>query len=109
MRRSLRIGFSLVAICALVGMVAAPAHAGTIIKLSLGDDALFDIEFDGTTLSTVDDLIPATTGDQNTNAEFLDFLSEPDITDGLGSFTLDGLMVDGAAAAFFSPGVPKFL
>ena len=42
----------------------------------------------------------AGTGDQQTNAEFLDFIPEPDITDGLGSFTLDGLTVSGGATNF---------
>jgi hypothetical protein len=87
---------------ALVGMAAVEAHAGTIIKLSLGDDSADpDIEFDGTTLSTALDSDGGTLGDQNTNAEFLDFLSgEPDITNGLGSFTLDDLDVDGPATTF---------
>jgi hypothetical protein len=101
MMRFLRFGFVVPVCVALLGGVATTASAGTIIKLSLGDDsATFDIEFDGTTLSTVDDGGPGT-GDQQTNAEFLDFVnSEPNITDLSGSFTLDGLTVDGDAIDF---------
>jgi hypothetical protein len=101
MMRSLRCGFAVVAFAALLGVMASAANAGTIIKLSLGDDSTsFDIEFDGSTLSTVDDGGPGA-GDQQTNAEFLDFVSsEPNITDLSGSFSLDGLTIDGDAIDF---------
>jgi hypothetical protein len=85
------------ALCA-VAVFSAPCHAGTIIKLSLGGDAGPDIEFTGGiggVLSTADDsAVPATTGDQNTAVEFLEFL-EPLTTDILtptASFSLDGLV-----------------
>lgn len=84
--------------CVLGMFLASESEAGTIIKLGLGGDATADLEFDGTTLSTIDDLVPGTTGDQNTNAEFLDFLSAvPDVDSPPGSFTLSGLTPSGPA------------
>src|SRR5262249_13594698 len=95
MRRTLRIGFVFVALCTLVGMAAATAQAGTI-KLSLGSDTAYDIEFDATTLSTVDDGSSGA-GEQATNVEFIDFSSNPpNIGDLSASFTLDNLVIDGA-------------
>ena len=101
MRGSIRLAFAALAIGALLGVLAAPAAAGTIIKLSLGDDANApDITFNGAILSTANDGGPGT-GDQQTNVEFLDFLSgETDITDGSGSFSLSGLAVNGPAQTF---------
>jgi hypothetical protein len=94
------ISFAIV-ICALAA-AAAPCDAGTIIKLSLGGDPGADIEFTGGVggiLSTADDTIAGTTGDQNTAVEYTDFLEayETDIDTSTASFTLDGLVVAGPA------------
>ena len=101
MRGSLSLAFAFLAMGAFVGMAATSADAGTIIKLSLGDDAASpDITFNGAVLSTANDGGPGT-GDQQTNVEFLDFLaSETDITNGSASFSLTGLAVSGAAQTF---------
>jgi hypothetical protein len=91
--------FLALVLLAVVSLAAEGAQASTIIKLNLGGDAGADIEFDGTTLSTADDGDAATTGDQNTDAEFLTFLDgvAADILDDVASFTLDGLTEDGPA------------
>jgi hypothetical protein len=88
--------------CALVSIVGVTANAGTIIKLNLGGDSAADIVFDGTQLSIVDDGNGATTGNQDTNVEFLDFLSgETDIVGAPpASFSMSGLATDGAANVF---------
>jgi hypothetical protein len=95
--RSRNLAFIAAVLFAQVSLAAQGAQASTILKLSLGGDAGADIEFDGTTLSTADDGDAATTGDQNTDAEFLTFLDgvAADILD-VASFTLDGLTADGA-------------
>jgi hypothetical protein len=91
-----------IALCAFA-LVAQTCNAGTIIKLSLGGDPSVDIEFTGGVggvLSTADDAaVPATTGDQNTAVEFLDFLEaiESDILTPTASFSLDGLVASGTA------------
>jgi hypothetical protein len=101
MLRSLRIALVGITVCAFVGVICSSAYAGTIIKLSLGDDTPADIEFDGTTLSTIPDGDLGTTGDQNTSADFLDFLSfYPDILPPIGSFSLNGLTASGFASLF---------
>jgi hypothetical protein len=77
------------------------AQAGTIIKLSLGDDAIADVEFSGGpagVLSTADDFAFSTSGDQNTSIEFLgdfDFIS--DIMTGNASYSLNGITATGPA------------
>jgi hypothetical protein len=88
-----------VAVCALVCTTNQPAGAGTIFKLSLGGDPDADIEYSGGVLSTVNDGIGATTGEQNTAIEFLDFLEnvETDILTSTASFTLNGLAAAGSA------------
>ncbi len=73
------------------------ASAGTILKLDLGSDASFDVEFDGTTFSTVNDGNALTTGDQNTDVDFGDFLSAtPDILSSSASLSFNGLTRSGA-------------
>lgn len=68
------------------------AQAGTIIKLSLGNDVAPDLEYSAGVLSTVDDTIPGTSGDQNTAVEFLDFLSFiPNIPAAAASYSLNGV------------------
>ena len=86
---------------AWLGLSCGTLHAGTIIKLSLGSDAPADVEFDGTTLSTVDDTIAPTTGDQNTAIDYQDFLSGmSDILLPDASFSMNGLTTSGAASVF---------
>jgi len=89
-------------VCAAAFLFAGESLAGTIIKLGLGGDAAADIEFDGTTLSTVDQLDGATSGEQNTNVEFQGFLDG--LMDIIGpppaSFTLSGLSAAGPASGF---------
>lgn len=90
------------AVCALSGMLSSQASGGTILKLGLGSDPPADIEFDGITLSTVDDGNAGSLGDQNTAVEFQDFLDGfADILTPIASFTLDGLVTDGPASVFF--------
>lgn len=73
------------------------AYAGTIMKLDLGSDSSADISFNGTTLSTANDGIGVTTGDQNTDVDFGDFLSlTPDILLSSASLSLSGLNPAGA-------------
>lgn len=104
MFRHTKLIFVPVALCAFV-IAATPCSAGTIIKLSLGGDPAADIEYTGGVggvLSTVDDLIPGTTGNQNTAVEFLDFLDPvaTDILTSTASFTLDSLTATGPATVF---------
>lgn len=92
-----------VAVCA-VAIASSQTYAGTIIKLTLGDDDMTDIEFTGGVggiLSTVDDLDPSI-GDQNTAVEFLDVLDPhaADIVTAIASVTLDGVVADGNAIVF---------
>jgi hypothetical protein len=102
MLRTMSFAFLSVVGCALVSTIGATANAGTIIKLNLGGDSAADIVFDGTQLSIVDDGNGATTGNQDTNVEFLDFLSgETDIVGAPpASFSMSGLAVDGFANVF---------
>jgi hypothetical protein len=94
--------FFAVAVCAL-SIASSQLYAGTIIKLTLGDDDAPDIEFSGGVggiLRTTDDShVSGSTGDQNTAVEFLDVLDSQaaDILTDTASFTLDGLLVDGPA------------
>ena len=91
-----------VTLCAATFLIASDTLAATIIKLGLGGDAAADIEFDGTTLSTVDQLDGATSGEQNTNVEFQGFLDgmADIIAPPPASFTLSGLMTAGPATGF---------
>jgi hypothetical protein len=67
--------------------------------LGLGSDTPPDIEFDGTTLSTIDDGDAGTTGDQNTNVDFLDFLTSfSNILTPTASYSLNGLTPAGPAS-----------
>ena len=83
---------------ALIMIFAQSVQAGTIIKLSLGSDAAADIHYDGTQLTTINDLDPNTAGDQNTAVEFLDFLSgNPPIPAAAASYSMSGLLPVGPA------------
>src|SRR5687768_12657051 len=79
------------------------ANAGTIIKLSLGSDATADYQFSGGpvgVMSTINDGVGGTPGDQDTAIEFLDFLSSfPNIPAG-ASYTLSGLTAVPPATVF---------
>lgn len=81
--------------------LANVAEAGTIIKLSLGNDPGPDVAFNGTVFSTIDDTLLATPlGDQKTAVEFLDFLGFiPPIPPSAASYTLSGVTVGGSAAS----------
>ena len=74
MRRVLCIGVASIVCGAVVLLSADAVRAGTIIKLNLGGDNSTDIAFDGTNLSTLDDLGPGP-GNQDTGVDFLDILS----------------------------------
>jgi hypothetical protein len=92
-----------------IGLFGGPdraTFAGTIIKLNLGSVSP-DIEFDGSTLSTADDGNAVTDGDQNTAAEFTDFLEsiEVDIPTPIASFTIGGLAPSGQAFVFLGQNV----
>ncbi len=90
--------FSLM-IIAVVGLLTSSANAGTIIKLDLGDVGTPDIRFDGATLSTMNDGNAGTTGAQDTDADFHDFLSSfPDVLTSTASFSISGLTPSGPAA-----------
>jgi hypothetical protein len=89
---------------AVIGLLATTATAGTIVKLDLGSDPAPDIRFDGTTLSTMNDGNAGTTGDQDTDADFQDFLSSfPDFLTPTASFTISGLLPSGAATVISQP------
>ena len=89
--------FSLM-IIAVVGLSTSSANAGTIIKLDLGEVGTPDVRFDGTTLSTLNDGNAGTTGAQDTDADFHDFLSSfPDVLTSTASFSISGLTPAGVA------------
>jgi hypothetical protein len=98
----------MVAVCALFSL-ATSSSAATIIKLNLGGIGP-DIEMvqpPGPVpleLRTRDDGIGATTGNQNTDVEFVGFLDgNPDITTTDASFTLSGLTPTPGPATSFPP------
>ena len=102
MLRSVSVAVLCVIGLTMVGNFGAATYAGTIIKLDLGDDNAADIVFDGNQLSAVDDGNVPTTGNQDTEVEFLDFLSgETDITGPPpASFSMSGLTKVGVANVF---------
>src|SRR4051812_33787441 len=87
--------------CALLIFAAAAAHAGTIIKLNLGEIGP-DVSMNNAgVLSTANDGIATTTGDQNTAVEFTGFLNGfPDIALNNASFSLRNLQEVGAPNVF---------
>ncbi|HEY2828174.1 MAG TPA: PEP-CTERM sorting domain-containing protein [Pirellulales bacterium] len=97
------------AACALVCLAISNARATTVIKLNLGGVGP-DIGMNAARqLSTVDDGVAATTGDQSTNIEFTDFLDVlPDINIPPGSFTLSGLTGAGPATQLGSLAIQSF-
>lgn len=101
MLRTLRLFSLCVAASFLMATLSQFSSAATIIKLSLSSSPI-DIEFDGTTLSTADDGVVTTAGDQNTSALFIDFLDSKhaDILATDASFSLNGLATAGLATPF---------
>lgn len=78
-----------------------PAQAGTIIKLGFSTDSLPDIELIGNTISTVDDGVGATSGDQNTELTYLGILGGGAPIEGAtASFTLDNVQLAGQPTTF---------
>ncbi|MCP4190302.1 MAG: hypothetical protein GY768_06720 [Planctomycetaceae bacterium] len=75
-----------------VFFLTVPATAGTIIKLGFSTDSMPDINLIDAVLSTADDGIGATSGDQNTEVTFLGALSgEAGIESDNASFTLNAI------------------
>jgi hypothetical protein len=109
MLRIIRAVVFFLTIVAVVGLMAATVNAGTIIKLDLGDVGTPDIRFDGTTLATMNDGNAGTTGDQDTDADFHDFLSSvPDVLTSTASFSISGLTPSGAATTLGSLVIQHF-
>jgi hypothetical protein len=99
----------LIRVCAAVAIAVVSlgafqaAQAGTILKLSLGNDVQPDLEYISSTLSTVDDLDGTSPGDQNTAVEFLDFLTgvHTNIAAADGSYSLNGVTASGPPTVLF--------
>jgi hypothetical protein len=91
-------------VCFSIGLGAAsatPTRAATVIKLNLGADSDNDIQMSAGQFSTVDDGNLGTTGYQNTDIDFSDFLSPfPDIASAHASFSLSGLTPAGNSTTF---------
>jgi hypothetical protein len=85
-------------ICAVAGIAASAAQAGTILKLNLADVGP-DVGMNGLGIfQTIDDGNAATLGDQNTNIEFTGFLDFiPDVQPNIGSFSMHNLQELGPA------------
>jgi len=94
----------------LICFATSFAQAGTIIKLNLGGVGP-DVGMNALgILSTVDDGIAGTTGDQNTAVEFTDFLDAfPDISPSVASFTLGNVTAVGPASVFGALVVQNFV
>src|SRR6476646_6783394 len=92
--------------CALVAMSASISHAANnqILTLNLaGSVASGKIGMNGIgVLSTQDDGVGATPGDQNTNISYVGLLDNllPDLVTPSASFTLSNLVVSGPPTAF---------
>lgn len=87
----------LLAISVLCAVVAADASADAVIKLGLSETQNSDIEYTNGVLSTIDDGVAASIGDQTTGVEFVGFLEGvlADFSD--GSFTIDNVVASGSA------------
>jgi hypothetical protein len=108
MMRTSRIGI-LIGLIAGMSTFGSSVLAGTIIKLDLvgmnESSTPSDISYNGTTLSTIDDLDSGTPGLQDTAISYLDVLSgQTDVPSPQGSFTLLGLTKSGAANVPMPPG-----
>src|SRR3954471_4661218 len=106
MMLNLRSFFAGAAVCALVSTNCGSLSAGTIIKLNLGNVSP-DLQMDvAGLLGTANDGINATTGDQNTDVEFTDFLEPaPDINTATASVSLHNLLRTGPADLVTNPGL----
>lgn len=100
MKRRLKFGLTL---AAALTCCVQQASAETIIKFGLGEIGP-DVSFDGTTFGTNDDGNAATTGDQNTRLNFVGPLAGvlADFLNATASFSLDGVVTDGAAVVIGS-------
>jgi hypothetical protein len=99
-----------VAACSVLCAAATFSQASTIIKLNLGGVGP-DIGMNGAgILSTANDGVAATVGDQNTDIEYtggLNFI--PDLNTNTASFTLQGLTETGPANVFGSLVIQNFV
>jgi hypothetical protein len=93
------------AVCAILSANASGLQASTIIKLNLGGVGP-DLSMTATgVLGTVNDLIPGTTGDQNTAIEYTGFLEPiPDVNTSVASVTLSNLTTVGPPNLVVLPG-----
>jgi hypothetical protein len=98
MQLTTRMHIRWLAVCALICVATSTAQAATIIKLNLADVGP-DVSMNGAgILSTFNDGIAATTGDQNTSVEYTGFLNFiPDLNLDNASYTMSGLAPNGAA------------
>ncbi len=102
MQRALRSLIALVMVCVVVGE-SRSIHAATIMNLILGasDDANF--EFSSGVLSTLDDGISSTSGDQNAAIEFVGMAEATAfsiVPPPEGSFTLAGMTASSPSTTF---------
>lgn len=108
--RSVKTAFRGLVFCALICAATSASQAATIIKLNLGGVGP-DVGMNGAgLLSTTDDGVAATTGDQNTDIEYvgpLNFI--PDLNNNTASFTLAGLNEVGPANVFGTLVIQNFL
>lgn len=91
--------------CAAIGPAALSTRAAIItpiIKLNLGADGNPDVQFEAGVFSTTDDGETGTTGNQNTDVEFVDFLDSvaTDVLTPDASFSLNDLMVSGLSTTY---------
>jgi hypothetical protein len=94
---------------ALVGLTASVAQSSTIIKLNLGSVGPDVMTNQSGVLTTTDDGIVATTGNQNTAVEYTGFLDPvPDINSNTASFSLSGVQSVGSANVFGSLAIQNY-
>jgi hypothetical protein len=98
------------AFCAIFYVATSATQAATIIKLNLGGVGP-DVGMNGAgILSTTNDGVVATVGDQNTDIEYVGaFEFIPDVNTNSASFTLQGLAEVGPASVFGSLVIQNFL
>jgi hypothetical protein len=109
MRRTARNIIRGLVFCALFCVATSATQAATIIKLNLGGVGP-DVGMNGAgTLSTTNDGVAATVGDQNTDIEYVGALDfKPDVNANSASFTLQGLNEVGPASVFGSLVIQNF-
>jgi hypothetical protein len=80
----------------IVTFFASGLDAGTIIKVNFSTDSMPDIELVNGVLSTVDDAVDSTDGDQNSEVELLGVLAEQSVNVGdNASLTFDRIQMSG--------------